>query len=171
MVEVWTTPKTWALDDVLDAPTLNQQVRDNIEYLANRPMAWIKHVYSSNENIYPTATGTFTHITDLDVSLTTNTGRVMYTCHVPIVDSARAVYFDVYIPELNIYLSTDSTTPATYGLARSQSANNAYDVPVTIAAPIELAAGTYTFQLMAYASAATVYIAADTAVIPIVMEV
>lgn len=170
MAQVWTTPKTWELDDVADASTLNQQLRDNMEYIARRPTNYVKVIYSANENIYPVAVGSFQHLPDFDMTLTTETGRVLYQANLPIADTAVAGYFDVYIPELGIYLSTDNSTPATFGLSRGYSVSGSYDIPQTILAPTEIPAGTYTFQLMVYSNAVNLYLHANTAVIAMVRE-
>jgi hypothetical protein len=71
----WTTPRTWATNELVTAALLNEQVRDNLAVLKNMPIASAR--YSPGGTLQITST-TFVDIhTSLNFSLTTNGGRLM----------------------------------------------------------------------------------------------
>lgn len=54
----WTTPKTWALDDPLDASTLNTHIRDNLDYL--KSVGGLVIAVLADQKAQNTGGGTFT---------------------------------------------------------------------------------------------------------------
>lgn len=51
MTAIWTTPKTWSIGELVTADALNEQVRDNPDYMANRPLVG---TYQSSGAVYTT---------------------------------------------------------------------------------------------------------------------
>lgn len=72
----WNTPITWATNQLVTATDLNGQVRDNLNYLFNRPYAQYKRT-SGN---YTTTSTSFVDVdaTNLNLSLTTKSGVVLF---------------------------------------------------------------------------------------------
>lgn len=72
----WTTPLTWTAGSVVSAASLNEQVRDNFNYLLSRPRQAIKRTAASN---YETTSTTFTPIdaTHLSITLTLSGSAVL----------------------------------------------------------------------------------------------
>lgn len=48
MTAIWTPPKTWSAGELVTAELLNQQLRDNLDYLKDRPAAWKHFVVSAS---------------------------------------------------------------------------------------------------------------------------
>lgn len=67
----WTTPKTWTDGSVLTAAELNEQVRDNLNYLFAKP----SDIYNVDEAAnYTTTSTTFVDVDATDLALTITTG-------------------------------------------------------------------------------------------------
>lgn len=67
MPATWHTPKTWALNELVTETLLNQQLRDNLEYLLTRP----DKAYIANETAnYVTSSTAFVDVSAARLSLT-----------------------------------------------------------------------------------------------------
>ena len=73
----WTTPKTWAAGEIPGATEFNQQIRDNLSYLLQRPFVG-KAV--STGGSYTVGGGTWSNVdaTNLAIAITPVTGRLMF---------------------------------------------------------------------------------------------
>jgi len=72
----WTTPDTFVAGQVVSASDLNEQIRDNMNYVhAGKPATVIAR---NNVGVYSTSSGSFANIdgTNLKATITTTTGRV-----------------------------------------------------------------------------------------------
>lgn len=157
MVASWTPPKTWAIDDVFEAAVANTHVRNNLEYLFSRPTDFANIVYLTT----PTAISAtiWTHLATFDLTLSTESGIVEYHLSLQ-VDGAFWTMFDVYVPELNIWLSSGSSTQNANGLSFRDNNANTIFISHNHTLIIDLgAAGDYTFELWykAQAAGATLY--------------
>lgn len=91
----WTTPKTWNDGDVLTAAELNEQVRDNLNFLFDKPGAISNLDEAAN---YTTTSTTFVDIdaTDLSKTITTSGGDVLIWFSAFLRGSARiAISFNI----------------------------------------------------------------------------
>jgi len=72
----WTTPRTWTDEELVTANFMNTEIRDNLNYLFQRPVSVVGH---TGGGTYSTTSSTFVDIdaTNLKVSLTPQTGRLM----------------------------------------------------------------------------------------------
>ncbi len=115
----YTTPKTWAVGDVLTAADMNTYVRDNVSFLANPPK-----VRCYNSGAISTTTATFTKLTfdtnrvniDTMHSTVSNTSRL--TCNTAgffsIISQAQFPanatgqrYLDIYLNNSTVISATD----------------------------------------------------------------
>ena len=154
MPAIWTSPKTWALTDVAEASIMNVQMRDNLLYLYNRPLDYYNFVPSVDVELSSLAwadLGSEYHLT-----LTTESGIINYRAMLHI-NGNSSVYFDVYIPEANVWLSSGTATKASNGLfyRRADAVNNDIQAIGDIVRDLG-AADTYTFELWYLSGSATV---------------
>src|SRR5690606_33302274 len=72
----WTTPKTWAVDELVTAPVMNTHLRDNLGYLFARPATQLVQTSGSNHAVLSTA---YVPVDEaqLRLTLTTHSGRVL----------------------------------------------------------------------------------------------
>lgn len=143
MPAIWTNPLTWTLDKLFEATIANIHIRDNLLYVFKKPASWVKKEYSAVEDLDQT---TWTQIAAFDMALTTETGRLRYDMNINISGNNRTS-FDVYIPELNIYFSSGTATPSIFGFVDRDADSGNNDVAATGFGAIEVAAGSYTFEL------------------------
>lgn len=139
----WTTAKTWATGDELDATTLNTYVRDNQNHLKDR-MDNLECVQQLGGNYTTTATS-FTDVdaTNLSLTITTNGGTVAvgFVGTLENGGSGNRVYLEVDI---------DSGTAALSGgqLSITRVGINDQSLPFGFVAMVEgLSAGAHTFKL------------------------
>ncbi len=154
MVEAWTDPKTWANTDTPSGDNFNTYIRDNQEYLFKRPLDFVNHVFSVDEEL--SVLSTWTKIDEFDLTLTTKTGRIKYSITIPI-NGNQALAFDVYVPELNIWLSSGTATKTINGMVyrRADSVNN--DIPaVGVIVRDLITPAAYSFHLYYFSGSATV---------------
>lgn len=71
MAAVWTTPRTWAVGELVTAAMMNQHVRDNLDWLKT-PISALA-TWSSN---FTTTSASYVDITSATVTLTLNGGGV-----------------------------------------------------------------------------------------------
>ena len=73
----WVAPRTWTAGEVVTASMMNQDVRDNMNYvLSGRGVAQVKVLSASN---YTITSSTFVYVdtTNLALTLSINSGRIM----------------------------------------------------------------------------------------------
>jgi hypothetical protein len=171
MAEVWTQPITWGLDDVQDATILNEQMRDNQEYLYRRPISYTRVSYGAETDLYPSLVG-WTPLNAYDVIITTTSGRLEYHLDLSLtVAAGRVINFDVYFVEANVWLSSGTSTQLTNGATEAATNVAAIDVNPTVHGIVELAAGTYTCRLYMKASNTGISTQDFVMYMPIVKEV
>lgn len=153
MPAIWTNPQTWELDDVFEANVANIQIRDNQLYLFDRPKSYVNNYYAS-DTLLPSLV--WARWTDLDVTITITGTVIEFAMAVPI-ETTHKVEFDVYIPEINKWLSSGTSTQLTNGLCHRRSANSSYDANVNAHLIRDLTvSGSFTFQMWYKSGSATV---------------
>lgn len=96
MPPVWSSPKTWAVGELVTAALLNAHLRDNLDFLKTPPTA----AYILNETgDYTTTSTSFVNVdvAKLTLSITTAGGDVLIGFCGSILESAGTVFFDVDI--------------------------------------------------------------------------
>ena len=71
----WTTPKTWADDELVTANVMNTHIRDNLNVLYERPLDWLNYLPGSD---YTTTSTSWVDVdgTNLKLTVTPATSRV-----------------------------------------------------------------------------------------------
>jgi hypothetical protein len=155
MPAIWTDPKTWQLDDIYDATEMNEQMRDNLLYLYNRPTSFKRVTYGTATDQYPVASG-WQPLTAFDLTITTESGRLQYEFNMPLLPStaaARVVNLDVYFVEANVWLSSGTSTQYADGALSVRTSTNTIGLNPTVKGIVEIPAGTYTCRLYIKSSA------------------
>ncbi|PJF30840.1 MAG: hypothetical protein CUN51_06550 [Candidatus Thermofonsia Clade 1 bacterium] len=136
----WTTPTTWVSAQVVTATQLNEQLRDNMNYLLSRPHQRIIRVASSN---YTTTSTTFVDIdaTNLSITLTISGSAVLVGFSgVAEVNSGPFYCFDFTV-DGNRY------TTVSNGLLEVHTATGFIHVPASYTALVMgLTVGSHTFR-------------------------
>lgn len=112
----WTDPVTWVLEQVLSATLLNQQVRDNLNYLKKKPIHRI--VVTADQAVAVTS---WTKITDTDLQIVLDvTSDLVFQIHTQVqsTNAAAFVHFDIWDVDNSVYLSSGTGTPQLDGLFR-----------------------------------------------------
>src|SRR3712207_4948156 len=106
MTATWHTPKSWSTGELVTATNLNEQLRDNLEFLKAPP----NNAYLLNEAAnYTTTSTSFVEVdgagSELTLSLTTAGGDVLIVFNGVVANSAAGstVYFDVLIDGLTYF--------------------------------------------------------------------
>lgn len=98
----WTTPTLWTVDQLVSADDLNTQIKGNMEFLKDPPVAQ----YITNDNTYEVSrsgNGSFVDVdgTNLALTLTTNGGDVKITIlgrfHETSGNLSKRAYLDVAV--------------------------------------------------------------------------
>jgi hypothetical protein len=90
--QTWTTPKTWADEEFVDAAELNTHLRDNSDWLRARP--FISNIIASTT----TTSTSFAKLTNSDTTLDSDGGYVMIIANGVSSNSSSAVtYYDLAI--------------------------------------------------------------------------
>lgn len=152
----WTTPKTWADNELVTAALMNEQVRDNMAYLKIASDTAFNHFTCSSNTAYTTTTsGSFSDIdaTNLAGSLTTTGGPVLIGVSGNWKVSGTGIDMCV-----DVMIDGSRIGHATYGsLLMQSSASNLYS-PVSWSQIRALAAGSHTFKLQWRTSSGTLSI-------------
>lgn len=98
MTATWTAPRTWADNDLVAADDLNEQLRDNLEFLKDSPVAQ----YISNDSSYEVSrsgNGSFVDVDDTNLALTleTNGGDVKITLQGRFQESSGTASKNAYL--------------------------------------------------------------------------
>lgn len=159
----WTTPRTWATLEQITATYLNEQLRDNLEYLYNRPHSFVTIRNGTNVNITSTS---FAALDDgqFTLELTTTGGdiEIWLTGTFEHGSGGVAVMFDVLMDNTT-YLSSMTGTPLTNGLAAFFAPNVGYDTITSLRYTISgITADTHNFKLRVRTTSGTgVWLAAN----------
>lgn len=98
MTATWHTPQTWNTNDLVTATNLNEQLRDNMEWLKAKTST---NRYVDESSDYTTTSTSFVNVdgTNLSLSLTTVGGDVLigFASAVNYSASGGLIYFDVEI--------------------------------------------------------------------------
>jgi len=77
----WTTPKTWAVLEQLTAAQMNEQLRDNLNYLNSKTLAKVTQV--ANAPNQSTTSTSFVYVTNSSKTFTASvTGRVLILVYI-----------------------------------------------------------------------------------------
>jgi hypothetical protein len=109
-VTTWTTPRTWADNDLVDAADLNEQLRDNLE--------WVKAVVDNSGSYecdeasdYTTSSTSFVPVdnTNLTLTITTNGGDVLIGFYGAVKGTAnnQRIYFDIELDSTSYLIGDD----------------------------------------------------------------
>jgi hypothetical protein len=154
----WTTPNTINTGDVASATDHNTYIRDNLNYLLQRPTGSVNRSGSSD---YSYATGAWADIdaTNLKVDVTTASGRLLIV-HMGIYagNTGGAVLgLDLSIDGTRVAAATAAglvkaiTTSAVYGSSQG--------LPITLQwLATGLSVGSHTIKIMWYAFSGTIYL-------------
>ena len=114
MTATWTTPRTWATGEIVTAALANEQWRDNVDYLKERP---VSAVSDYDGTVASTASTSFTDLSGMSVNITTSgSSKLRITAAGSGNSSGTGVA--LYVTAL-----VDGTNQgnATYGMAQIQS--------------------------------------------------
>lgn len=120
MSRIWTQPHTWKYKEVWTATQLNQEMRDNLEFLKMKPRnyAELRGVANDTPTIL-TASWTAVNDSNWQCNITTSEANeevFLYLCvGFTVTTSAQKVDFDILIDN-SIYLSSLTATPSTNGI-------------------------------------------------------
>lgn len=141
MPAIWTTPKTWNTGDPLTAADLNTHVRDNLEYLKDKPSAAYRADESSD---YSTTSTSFVNVdaAKFALAITTKGEDVLIGFLGSLVQSSasNAMYLDIQVDSTRLGLDDGLLVLYPNSTAVRQSAGFVYLLR-------GLAAGTHTFRL------------------------
>lgn len=129
----WTTPITWTAGSVVGASQLNQQVRDNLNYLLSRPHQVIKR-----DATYTTTSTAFVEMdsVNLSITLTLSGSAVLVGFSATIVNPAQ---FDLSVDGVRYTSFANGLIYHNIGFA--------YSVPISYAVLVNgLSVGSHTFQ-------------------------
>ena len=167
MPATWTTPITWNVDQLVTNTDLNQQLRDNLEYLLSPNHQRIIRDNGGDYSITNVTTFQDIDSTNLSITLVTHGGPVWV--HFQAVGQSNGTahegYLDIAIDGVRVGNSY------TQGLAQIEC-----DIAVWMTLPVVvlltgLAAGTYTLRPQwRTASSNTVRLRASTTYAPIIFE-
>lgn len=112
----WTDPITWVFKTtILSASLLNQQIRDNMNYLKTRP----KHIIGLGSTDQTGITTAWVKVTGSDLAIAVDgTATLMFDIRMrcrSTTASARA-FVDIWDVDNSVYLSSGTFTPLTSGL-------------------------------------------------------
>lgn len=113
----WTNPITWVFKQVWSATVFNQQIRDNLLFLKNRPYT-VAALGSTNQTGISTA---WTTITNSGLQIVVPVTAVLeFGWRITLSHTTvnNYVSIDIYDLDNNVYLSSGTATPSTAGLAR-----------------------------------------------------
>jgi len=135
MPATWRTPITWTVGQLVTATNLNEQLRDNLEFLKTPPTA----LYNVNQaSDYTTTSTTFVDVdaTNLLLTIATAGGDVLIV-FMGYGGGTSRLYFDIAIDGVRMA-----------GDDGFLSAVNAVNTPITLVALKQgLSAGSHTFKL------------------------
>jgi len=143
MTATWHTPATWSVGQLVTATNLNEQLRDNLEFL-KAPPTGVRNVNQASD--YATTSTTFVDVdtTNLSFSINTAGGDVLIVFFGRVNSSTGNVYFDVSVDGVRI--GGDD------GLTSGPSGHH----PIALMALKQgLSPGTHTFKLQWRVSAGT----------------
>lgn len=138
MTATWRAPVTWATGNLVTATNLNEQLRDNLEFLKTPPTGLISIDEASD---YTTTSTSFVDVDsagdpDLSLDLTTAGGDVLIVFMAYAGGTGR-VYFDIAVDSVRM-----ATNDGFF------SAVNAVNTPITIVALKQgLAPGSHNFKV------------------------
>jgi hypothetical protein len=143
MTAEWTAPITWEVDQLVTADNLNQQIRDNQEYLLSPNHQRILRDNSGTYTITNVTSFQDIDSTNLSIDLETHGGPVWVHFHAVAFGNGTAInsFFDIAVD------GTRVGNAFTLGLATFNTYNNAIRHPLTISILLTgLAAATYTIR-------------------------
>lgn len=90
----WTTPADWEINQLVTADDLNEQLRDNLEYLLEPNY---DQIIRDNSGDYSTTSATFEDVdeTNLALSLTTHGGHILVQVIGSLATAGEAVFLDL----------------------------------------------------------------------------
>lgn len=154
----WTDPITWVFRQVLSATLLNQQIRDNMDYLKSPPLE-VAELGSSNQTGIST---TWVKVTNSDLTITLPVNGVLeFAWRITFAHSVanNHVAIDIFDVDNSIYLSSGTATPATGGLQRTAGVSTLLTQIAGSYLHSGVIAGThnYEFRMLAQAASATLH--------------
>lgn len=158
----YTSPKTWAVGELLTAANFNLHIRDNMSWLFGRPYGLVRYKAGSD---YTRTSGVFADVdsTNVTVSVTTAAARLLCVAMFCGYDGAGAgAYYDIAVDGTRIGNST-------YGLGRAINSN--VMMSILGVSPV-LSAGSHTVRLQyAHSAAGTAEVKAHTPITLFCLEI
>lgn len=151
----WTNPITWFFQQVWSASLFNQQIRDNLNYLKNRPYD-LALLGTTDQTGVTTA---WVAVTNSAVQIVLPVTAVLefgWRIHVHSTTAAARFQLDIFDVDNGVYLSSGTATPTTNGLGQfNTNATASVGSSATGSAFKEaVSAGTHNYQLYIKSSAA-----------------
>lgn len=152
----WTSPITWLFKQVFSASLFNQQIRDNMNYLKNRPYD-IADLGNVNQGAISTTwlkvTNSELQITVPDTAVLEFQWRVIFT-HTLTTGVLRLDILDV---DTGLFLSSGTSTPTTNGLSVTAGSNPVGSAMLNSAwaLAVGVSAGTHNYELWVQSASAT----------------
>ena len=141
MPAIWTTPATWQVDQLVTNNDLNEQVRDNLEYLLSPNHERIVRDNSGDYSITNVTTFQDIDTTNLSITLVTHGGPVLVHLGGTYEFGGNGGYFDIAIDGNRVGSSYTKGLKAVDG----HSAGDVLGVDILLLLT-GLAAGTYTLR-------------------------
>lgn len=152
----WTAPITWIFKQVWTASLFNQQIRDNLLYLKERPYD-LAELGSSNQGSISTA---WVKVTNSDLQIVVPVTGVLqfgwrFTFSHSVANNHLSV--DIFDIDNNVYLSSGTATPTTGGIGRMSGVSTLATLHTGNFIKTGVSAGThnYEFRVLAQAASAT----------------
>lgn len=140
------TPRTWTTSELVTAAMMNQDVRDNISFLANPPACRVYH--NANQNItngignQVVLFNSERYDTDNMHSTVTNTGRITFnTAGIYVISFSGVLFAATDYTYSECYVQMNGTTPILLGAKIYGPTHNS---------PSLFAGGTYKFAVNDY---------------------
>lgn len=168
MTAVWTTPITWNVDQLVTNTDLNEQLRDNLDYLLSPNHERILRDNSGTYSLTNVTTFQDIDATNLSIDLETHGGPVWVHFQAIAYTSGTAVlgYFDIAVDGTRI------GTAFTLGLATVNSSDGNERRPTSISLLLTgLSAGTHTIRPQwRTGSGDTITLLANSSTNPLILE-
>jgi hypothetical protein len=118
----WTAPITWVFKQVWSASLFNQQVRDNLNYLKDKPLALVDFSAAADQTL-PLA-GVWTKMTGSELALNLDSiSTVEFVWNIGFYGTAaaRILSIDVYDVDTGTFLSSGTASPRLCGLGATSN--------------------------------------------------
>lgn len=150
MPAIWTAPQTWEFNQVMSAAQANQQLRDNLLFLKNKPRDVIN--YNALTNITQSATTSFAVIDDSKLTLNLVTSEanehvILSLTGLLLLSTASQFLALDWLIDNTVYASNMTVTPVSNGCGVDYMAVTTGQLVYVRKRVIIPSAGAHTFKL------------------------